>query len=402
MTKNLKMKKTLWHLTVAGLLLSSCTKDKVKDSDPISSHFGEYIDGDFNASQGDFAHDFKTTDNGLYMVVSNSQKEADDFIYRYELPTSGSVLEGDWSNYRFNLTSDGDYFSDYAPVYMQSEKFGQKEVFIRPLYHAFDTPVYRTVSMISGNTLKETAAPAHKFSYATGGSYNSFANQIFKNTSGGADWLCFQGETVSDNDLHVIKKRYGNLNPEFACNIKANGEMLYSKGANENLYALSPADKKLFVIKTNNEVKTYNLSNYYDPNYAVYNYKNKFRSSNTGVYFQVQNKVLKLDEGNGVVSLFYTIQANGGGPELGDFCVDNDYLFATDGTRKELAGFNKKINIIPSKPSTSNQEILLDYISKTTSFKTGEMETFTNPNDKYIYILDGLQGKILVISKNYL
>jgi len=396
------MKKTLWHLTVAGLLLSSCTKDKVKDSNPISSHFGEYIDGNFNASEGDFAHDFKATDNGLYMVVSNTQKATDDFIYRYELPINGSVLEGSWSNYRFNLTAEEDYFSDYTPMYMQSEKFGQKEVFIRPLYHAFETPVYRTASMISGNMIKETAAPTHKFTYATGGSYNSFANQIFRNSSGGADWVCFQGETVSDNDLHVIKKRYGNLTPEFVCNIKANGEMLYSKGVNENLYALSPTDKKLFVIKTNNEVKTYNLGNYYDPNLAVYNYKNKFRSSNTGVYFQVQNKVLKLDEGNGVVSLFYTIQANGGGAELGDFCVDNDYLFATDGTRKELAGFNKEINIIPSRPNTSNQDIVLDYISKITSFKNGEMETFTNPEDKYIYILDGLLGKVLVISKNYL
>src|SRR6185312_13872803 len=252
MINTLKMKKTLWHLTVAALLLVSCSKEKVKDSDPISSHFGEYIEGNFNPSGGDFAHDFKATDNGLYMVVSNSQKEADDFIYRYELPTTGGVLEGKWSNYRFNLTSGSDYLSDYAPVFMQSEKFGKKEIVIMPLYHAFETPVYRTASMVSGNMLNETAAPTHKFTYATGGSYNSFAVQIFKNISGGADWLCFQGETVSDNDLHVIKKRYGNLNPEFACNIKANGEMLYSKGANENLYALSPTDKKLFVIKTNN------------------------------------------------------------------------------------------------------------------------------------------------------
>ncbi|MNR21560.1 hypothetical protein D3C85_1384690 [compost metagenome] len=81
--------------------------------------------------------------------------------------------------------------------------------------------------------------------------------------------------------------------------------------------------------------------------------------------------------------------------------MDNDYLFATDGTRKELTGFYKEVNIIPEQPNTANQEILLDYIEKVTFFKIGELETSTNPSDKYIYVLGG-NGKILVISKHYL
>ncbi len=183
--------------------------------------------------------------------------------------------------------------------------------------------------------------------------------------------------------------------------ITANGPLYYSVSqASSNLFALSYTEKKLFIVKPNGQVLTKDLSAYDDSNLSVYNYKNKFRYSTTGVYFQYQDKVLKLvnDEN---LTLFYIINATPGGEQLGDFCVDNDYLFATDGTRKSLTGTFAEVNIIPVQPNTSNPEILLDYIEKITFYKTGYLETSTNPSDKYLYIL-GINGKILVVSKHYL
>jgi len=44
-----------------------------------------------------------------------------------------------------------------------------------------------------------------------------------------------------------------------------------------------------------------------------------------------------------------------------------------------------EINIIPPTPNTTDQKVLMDYISSVGSFKTGPIEVLKNSNDNYIY-----------------
>lgn len=378
--------------------LGSCSKDDdgVTDSDPISSRFGEFItlpDFDPNVQ---ISSEMLASDEGLYMTVGNTNN-VDDWIYRYDLKQE-EILKGTWQKIRYNPTTAVDFVEEKTPVNPNSEKVSEHEIFITPTFYKFTTPVFRTMNMASGSTVKDENAPAHDFSYQTGGTYKSFGNIVRDDF--GQTWAVFKGETVSDANLHVVKLRYGNLAFNTVCTINAKGILYYSTSTvSSDLYALSYGEQKLFIIKPNGQVITKDLSPYYDASLSTYSFKNKFRSNNSGIYFQFQEKVLKLWGDN--LSLFYTIKAIVGGPQLGDFCVDNDYLFASDGTRKELTGTFKTVNIIPEMPKTSNPAILLEHTERTTFFKVGELETSANPSDKYIYVL-GTNGKILVVSKHYL
>ncbi len=380
------------------LFIASCSKEdkEITDNDPISSHFGEFVEiPDFDESTN-VSSELLATDQGLYITIGNTN-DVDDWIYRYDLEQE-DILNGSWEKVQYNPTSDLDFMSTKTPLNWNSEIVSEHEIFVTPDFYAFETPVFRTINMANGSTIKEEDAPIHYFYYAHGGTYDSHGT-ILKDDYG-QTWAVFKGGTVSDADLHVVKMRYGNLAFDSVCSITAEGYLYYTPSMiSSNLYALSYNEQKLFIIKPDGQIITKDLSTYYDSDLAIYDFKNKFRYSNTGVYFQFQDKVLKL-VGDDNLTLFYTIQYVPGGAQLGDFCVDNDYLFATDGTRKELTGFYSEINIIPNQPTTANQDILLEYIEKTTHFKIGELETSTNINDKYIYVLTG--GKILVVSKHYI
>lgn len=327
-------------------------------------------------------------------MTVGSINDVDDWIYRYDL-VQDNILKGNWEKIQYNPTSGLDFFNNKTPLHYNSEAVSEHEIFITPEFYAFSTPVFRTLSMTNGKTISQENAPKHDFYFADMGSNGIIIKDDFNQ-----DWAVFQGGTVSNNDQHLVKIRYGNLPFNKVCSITATGNMLYSTSLiSSNLYALSYQEKKLYIINPNGQVITKDLSAYYDSSLSTYDFKNKFRSTNTGVYFQFQDKVLKL-VGDENLTLFYKIKYSAGGPQLGDFCVDNNYLFATDGTRKELNG-GKEVNIIPNQPNTTNPETLVDFIEKTTHFKTGELETSTNLNDKYIYVL-GVNGKILVISKHYL
>ncbi|CAM3505536.1 hypothetical protein FSS13T_10040 [Flavobacterium saliperosum S13] len=391
------MKFTPIKILILGSLFSfgSCSKDdEIKNSDPISSRFGEFVNIPNFDESINISTDFLATDSGLYMTVGNLN-DGDDWIYRYNLEQE-NILNGSWETVQYNTTSGNDYLADKTPLHWNSELLSEHEIFIAGIFNAFETPVYKTLNMSSGNTISQENAPIHNFNPSDMNSHGSILKDDL-----GQDWAVFRGGTVSNSNLHVVKIRYGNLPFETVCSLTAEGSLYYSTSqVSSNLYALSYQEKKLFIIKPSGQVTTKDLSTYYDSSLSIYGYKNKFRFSNTGVYFQFQDKVLKLvnDEN---LTLFYTIQYEAFGEQLGDFCVDNDYLFATDGTRKELTGFYSEINIIPSPPNPAYQELLLDHITKTSFFKTGYLETSTDPNDKYIYVM-GVDGRILVISKHYI
>lgn len=387
-------KSTGFLLLMTTLFVTSCKEDVV-DVDPISSRFGEYVDIPNHIPSSHVAYNFLATDNGLYFGMSTiDDDKGEESVYRYTLVQS-DILKGKWISYKHYS-----YFDYFMPLNKKSELHGNQEVMIYPSDTPGKIPVFKIVNMLSGKVIQEIEAPWHQFLAPDGGKYRNYG-EIIKDGKG-AEWALFQSDYMTDDkNVHIIKRKVGNSYDQVS-RIVAKGELLYAAANNEGLYAISPTDKKLFVINPESGHTTYDLSEYYDAQWDLYSYKIKFRFSNNATFFQYQNKVLKLNEGNKTLSLFYTIKAVYGGVQAGDFCVDNDYLFTTDGTRKELNGFHKEVNIIPPPPKTTNQEIFMEHMDRTTVFQAGELETSTNPDDKYIYVLDGVKGRILVVSKHYI
>lgn len=376
------------------VFLNSCSKSESKlDEDPIASHFGQNLSiPDFNVGQS-ISTELVPTDNGLYIAV-RSNNEEDDMVFRYNL-VQDNILTGAWTQYRYNPTAGADYFDHISPLNPKAEGVSPLHLMIQPTYYAFEQPVYTTIDMETGTTVRTLDAPKHDFHPSDVNNYG-----VIIKDDGGQDWAVFRGGMVSNQNTHLVKLRYSNLPFNTVATFTANGPLYYSSSlTSANLYALSYTDKKLFIITPTGTVQSRDLSEFWDADLALYNYKNKFRSSVTGLYFQFQNKVIKLyNDGN--PTLFYTLKMDMAGQDLGDFCVDNDYLFATDGTRKELTGMYDEVNIIPSAPSTSNEEVLQEYYNNLILFRTGKLETSNNATDKYIYIL-GIHGNLLIIPKKY-
>ncbi len=378
-------------LLIGLAVFSSCSS--VTDSDPISSNFGEFVMvPNFDATNA-ISTNLVATNTGLYLTVDNINQAGDERICRYDL-NQNSILSGTWQQVN-NPSPGNDPFQYYTPINYFSEATSNHDLFITPVYYAFQTPVYQTINMATGNVLAEEDAPTHDFNPSN---MNSFGTIIKDDT--GQDWAVFRGGLVSNSNQHIIKYRTSGGTFNQVGSITAQGSLYFTASLiSTDLLALSYQEKKLFIIKPSGQIVTINLSNYYDGSLAGLDYKTKFRFSTYGTFFIFQNKVIKVD-GNQTATVFHTIDITSS-PLGGDFCVDNEYLFATDGIRKELGGFNVEVNIIPNIPSTNNQEIILEYIDKTNFFKIGSLETSTNPADKYIYVLGG-DGRILIISKKYI
>ena len=61
-------------------------------------------------------------------------------------------------------------------------------------------------------------------------------------------------------------------------------------------------------------------------------------------------------------------------------------MYGTDGTKKHLQLLNET-NIIPPMPDSTNQQIILDYISNVSMFKIAKIEVLKNSTDNYIYAI---------------
>lgn len=150
---------------------------------------------------------------------------------------------------------------------------------------------------------------------------------------------------------------------------------------------------RLFRLTVNGDYDEYDVSAYHNPDIFLSSIE-KVRFSGDDVYFRCQNNVFRIK--GGTLSLFYEID-NGANFMGGDFAVDNHYMYATDGVRKQLSNGSES-HIVPDMPNTTDQEVLMEYFTNTSAFASGQIETSKNATSGYLYIL--ANDKILIVPKS--
>lgn len=367
------MKNTLKIIPLKNFLLSvitigifsSCSSDSASNSNSTTG-FGEVINipGITLVSgitelppAGDFVLNLKTTNEGIYMKVSLAST-TNDWIYRlngfanptwtkHEQPTGGY---NDWEP--SNENSEGS--DDFAIFFRTANKNG----------------------LVNINTGLPALLEENEPSFTV--------NEMLIDNSSMANKWAFSGNTVR------IKQNNSSGLYNTICTLPSAPILFAEADPTDAIVWAAGPSSVLYKITVNGTVTTFDVSSYNDPSFIFNNEIRKIRFpydvSHKDVYFNYQNKVFKITDGN-TLSLFYTFSLsdpnNVGG---GDFCVDNTFMYGTDGTKKHLQLLNET-NIIPPMPDSTNQQVVLDYISNVSMFNNGKIEVLKNSTDNYIYTI---------------
>ncbi|WP_284653581.1 hypothetical protein [Flavobacterium terrisoli] len=372
------MKKTISTLSIFCALISlfSCSSDDGGSNsnnnntgweNPGSSAFGKFVEIpgiDSQAGTG-AALDLKTSNEGLYMHVSKYTDNT-DWIYR---------LQQGGASPSWIFHEQPELYFHWAPGRPVSENENFFEIFFHTLY---------TNGWVSINTglpalLEEDNPP---------GSGSSI--MLVDNSTGAYKWL-FEGSTVKiqqNNDTGIF---------DVICTLPTVGGVSLAEADPFDSIVWAAAGNILYKITASGQVTSFNVASFNDPNFplnSIEKIRFSYDPSHKDVYFRCQNKIFKVADGN-TLSLFNTIEdANFLG---GDFCLDNSYLYTSNGTKKHL--FSSSVtNIIPDPPTTTNQQVLLDYYSQVSAFQSGQIETSKDPSNPNLYILSS--DKILVVPKS--
>lgn len=375
------MKKSITLLCafVLAFLLNSCggsddsgngggTNNGWENTD--SSVFGKLIQiPDISSIDGTgSALELKTTNEGLYMYVS---KETDDSAWIYRLQQGGPS-----PSWIFHEQPER-YFG-WEPSNELNETQDTFALFFTTLY----TNGYVNINTGLPSLLEED----NPFIF-------SGAPTLLVDNSSSANKWQFSGSDVK------IQQNNSSGEYDVICTLPTSGGINFAEASPNDAVVWAAAGTNLYKITVNGQITSFDVSGYNDPNFFI-NSIEKIRFSydvlHEDVYFRYQNKVFKVTNGTSL-SLFYTID-NGGNFLGGDFCVDNSYMYASDGTKKHLQTLSET-NIIPDMPSTSNQQILLEYITQVNGFKVGQMETSKDPLNSSLYVLCN-SDKILVVPKS--
>lgn len=370
------MKKTITILSLFFVLisLSSCSSDDGGSSNNNNNNgwenpgdaFGKFIeipDIDSQAGTG-AAIDLKTTNEGLYMHVS---KYTDDTDWIYRLQQGGASPS--WIFHQ-----QPELFFDWAPGRPVSENENFFSIFFHTLY---------TNGWVSINTGLPALLEEDNPSGSTG-------IMLVDNSSGAYKWL-FQGSTVKiqqNNDTGIF---------DVICTLPTVGGINFAEADPFDSIVWAAAGNILYKITSSGQITSFNVASFNDPSFplsSIQKIRFSYDPSHKDVYFRCQNKIFKVADGN-TLSLFNTIEdANFLG---GDFCLDNNYLYTSNGTKKSLYT-SSVTNIIPDAPNTTNQQVLMDYYTQVSAFQSGQIETSKDPLNGNLYVLTG--DKILVVPKS--
>jgi hypothetical protein len=348
--------------------INSCSKEEVNLNPNTSDSWGEFISipGIISGVAGDGASELKTSNEGVYMRVTKAAT-ATPWIYRLQ---NGGIPT--WT-----FHEQPKLYFDWEPSNETTESADDFGIFFQTL----DKNGFVNINNGLPALLEEDNPYNGGFSFG--------GKMLVDNSSGGYKWAFF-GSTVKIQDNTNI----GKYNP--ICTLPPGGIILAEADPNDAIVWAS-ANAKLYKITVNGTITVFDVSAYNDPNFFISTGKIRFSYDvlHKDVYFRYQNKVFKITDGS-TLSLFYTIN-NGSNMLLGDFCVDNTYMYATDGTKKHLQLLTET-NIIPQRPETTDQTILLDWILQTSAFTVGPIEVSKNPLDNYIYAISNT--KLLKVPKS--
>jgi hypothetical protein len=333
-----------------------------------SSTFGKFIQiPDINSLDGTgSASELKTTNEGLYINVS---KYSNDTNWIYRLQQGGP--------------SPSWIFHEQPELYFGWEPSSQLNE-IQDTFAIFFTTLF-TNGYVNINTgLPSLLEEDNPFMFTGAPTF------LIDNSPGAYKWRL-------DGNYIQVEQNNSSGNYDDIC-LAPPGGFNFAEADPTDAVIWGAAGSKIYKITVNGTITTFDVSNYIDPS-APLNFIEKIRFNydplHKDVYFRFYNKVFKIANGT-ALSLFYTIN-NESNFLGGDFCVDNTYMYASDGTKKHLQLLSET-NIIPNAPNTSNQEVFMEYYYQVNAFKVGQMETSKDPVNSNLYILNG--DKILVVPKS--
>lgn len=306
----------------------------------------------------------RTSNEGVYMTTLDANADIQS-VYRLQMGGPSP----DWNHWDFSDDSVVSFF----PAKANTENPDEFAIHYSGVYK------FGFISMNSD-------VPAELLSdipYEVG-QWNAAQYVVVDNSSQAYTWA-FWGSEVRVNS--------GNGQFETIADLPTNGINFVQPDPDDAVMWVA-SGTSLFRLTVNGDYTEFDVSDYTNPDMFIDSIE-KVRFSGNDVYFRAQNNVFKLANGN-TLSLFYQID-NGANFMGGDFAVDNTYMYATDGIRKKLSGGNET-NIIPEMPTTSDQQVLMDYFTNTTAYQTGQLEVSTNATSGYIYCL--ANDKVLIVPKN--
>jgi hypothetical protein len=343
-------------LILIVVTINGCSKeDDVTPPQNTSGSWGEVIPipGISEGVAGDGVRELKTSNEGIYMEVSMASSP-NDWIYRlngFTLPT--------WIKHE-----EPDNYFDWDPSNETTESADDFAIF----FSTIDKNGYVNIN---------TGLPALMEENHPSG-FSALNEMLVDNSSGAYKWAFF-GSVVKIQDNTNIGA-YDSI-----CTVPNPGGINFAEADPYDAIVWAASGMQLYKITVNGAVTSFDVSSYDDPTFMISSIEKirfPYDVLHKDVYFRFQNKVFKITDGNSL-SLFYTIN-NESNFLGGDFCVDNTFMYATDGTKKHLQLLNET-NIIPPTPNTTDQQVLLDYVSNVSSFKTGPIEVLKNSTDNYIY-----------------
>jgi|GEM_PF-5714917 len=308
------------------------------------------------------ALDMKTTNEGIYLNVNNFDNDLQS-VYRLQI--GGPSPE--WNHYDF---PDGMW--NYYPEQETSESPDEFAIF----YHNIHK--YGFISMNSDVPAQlENDVPLHL-------NYINPDDMAVDNSSQAYTWAFYGG---------LVKVNTGNGVFQQIVDLPTDGINFIEPDPSQAVMWVA-AGSKVFRLTVNGDYTEFDVSLFLNPDIFLTSVE-KIRFSGNDVYFRCQNKVFRIMNGTSM-SLFYEID-NGANFLGGDFAVDNNYLYATDGIRKQLS-LGTESSFIPDMPQTSDQQVLLEYITNTSHFQSSQIEVSKEATGGYIYSL--ANDKLLIVPKS--
>ncbi len=302
-----------------------------------------------------------TSNEGIYMITEDFNTDISS-VYRLQIGGPSAV----WNHYDF---PDGVYY--YFPTKENTESTDEFAIY----YHNLNKHGYISMNSDVPANL-ESDVPLHM-------NYIEPTHMAVDNSSQAYTWAFYGG---------LVKVNPGTGNFEEISDLPTNGINFVAPDPDEAVMWVA-AGTKLFRLTVNGDYTMFDVNSFSNPDIFITSIE-KIRFSGNDVYFRAQNNVFKITGGTSL-SLFYQID-NGANFLGGDFAVDNNYLYATDGIRKQLS-LGTESSFIPEMPS-SNQQQLLEYITNKSHFQSSQIEVSKEATGGYIYSLAG--DKVLIVPKS--
>jgi hypothetical protein len=304
----------------------------------------------------------RTTNEGIYMTTMDSDADLQS-VYRLQIGGPSPV----WNHYDF---TDGVWY--YFPANDNSENPDEFAIY----YHNLDMNGFISMNSDVPANLEEEV-PLHM-------NYIEPTNMAVDNSPQAYTWAFYGG---------LVKVNPGTGTFEEIVDLPTNGINFVEPDPDDAVMWVA-AGTELFRLTVNGDYTTFDVDSFSNPDMFI-NSIEKIRFSGNDVYFRAQNNVFKITGGTSL-SLFYEID-NGANFLGGDFAVDNNYMYATDGIRKQLSSGSES-SFMPDMPSTGDQDVLMEYITNTTHFQTSQIEVSKEATGSYIYSL--AHNKVLIVPKS--